>query len=374
MEGMDKFEMNIGNEDSRDYSSPDIPLSLRFSRSASIGSNPPDNTMAIGRGDVLESSLCSAASMVDSFCTTVLDQPITSQNLGFCDTDVLNNVGSFNASAMEGTLDMVWNLPNPVLGGDISLPSSSSLLSRSLSQIPTHLDFLERGAALSCFTGGNFGEMLNSITIPGSMSQYGVVQMHGPRSINSGFRLNSISGLEVQENKTQVIEGTEDVSMSIEHGPSGGSPNSGKKTESFIRSHDEANEVQCESGSESVDAEFSTGGNQAEPSQLEGTSQGILAKGRGSKKRRKIAQVELYVPINNMVNVDYFDVSCIFYNNAYTPFSRLLSQTTSKELQIQLSLQSTILKFKRREIKNQLQLPINLVESMANWYLKLQGH
>lgn len=62
------------------------------------------------------------------------------------------------------------------------------------------------------------------------------------------------------------------------------------KTESFIRSRDEANEGQCECGNESVDAEFSTGGNQAEPSQLEGTRQEILAKGRGSKKRRKIAQ------------------------------------------------------------------------------------
>ncbi|KAL8112080.1 hypothetical protein AgCh_019687 [Apium graveolens] len=290
MEGIGKFEMNVGDEDLRDYNSPDIPLSLRFSRSASIGSNARDNTMPIGRGDLLESSLCTDASMVDSFCTNVLDQSITSQNLGFCDVDVLNNVGSFNASAMEGTLDMGWNLPNPVLGGDISLPSSLSMLSRSLSQIPIHLDVLERGAAFSCFSGGNFGEMLNSSTIPGSISQYtrGVVQMHGPRGIYSGVRLNSISGLEVQKNETHGIEGAEGVSMYIEHGPSGGSPNSGRKTESFVRSQDEANEGQCESGNESVDAEFSTGGSQAEPSQ--GTAQGILAKGRGSKKRRKIAQ------------------------------------------------------------------------------------
>ncbi|KAK1374504.1 transcription factor bHLH49-like [Heracleum sosnowskyi] len=292
MEGMDKFEMDIGDGDSRDYSSPDVPLSLRFSRSTSLGSNPPDNTVAIGRGDFLESSLCSAAPMVDSFCTTVLEQPITSQNLGFCDIDVLNNVGSFNASGVEGTLDMGWNLPNPVLGGDFCLPSSSSMLSRSLSQNPTHSAFLERGAPFSCFSGGNFDEMLSSFTVPGSTSRYtkGVVQMHGLRSINSGVRLNSISSLEVQENETHVTEGTEVVSMSIEHGPSGGSPNSGRKTESFIRSHNEANEGQCESGNESVDAEFSTGGNLAEPSQLEGTAQGILAKTCGSKKRRKIAQ------------------------------------------------------------------------------------
>lgn len=47
MEGRDKFEMNIGDEDSSDYNSLDIPLSLRFSQTASLGSNSPDNTMAM---------------------------------------------------------------------------------------------------------------------------------------------------------------------------------------------------------------------------------------------------------------------------------------------------------------------------------------
>lgn len=297
---MDNYEINIGDEDLRGYHSPDMPLSLRFSRSTSMGSIPPDNTVAIDRGNLLKSASCSTASIVDPFRPTVSDQPITSQNLGLCDINVLNNVGSFNASAMEGTLDMGWNLPNPVLGENINLPSlSSSMLPRSLSQIPTDLGFIEERMRFSCFDGGNFGEMLNSFTIPSSMSQTSrdVVPMHGLRGISSGVMLNSISTLEVKENTNDVIEGRKDVLMSIEHEPSGGSPTGGGKTENFIRSHDEANQGQCESGNKSVDDEFSTGGNHAEPSQLVGTGQGCLAKGHGSKKRRKIVQVELYVSI-----------------------------------------------------------------------------
>uniref|UniRef100_A0A166ECC6 BHLH domain-containing protein n=1 Tax=Daucus carota subsp. sativus TaxID=79200 RepID=A0A166ECC6_DAUCS len=291
---MDKFEMNNGDEELRDYSSSEMPLSLRFSRGGSKESIDADNKIAICREGLLESSSCSAASNVDSLCPIVSDQLITSQKFGFCGIDVLSNMGSFNASGMGGTVDMDWTPPIPVLGGNISLGSSSSMLTLpgSSSHIPTDLGFIERGAMFPCFSGGNFGEMLNSVTIPGFMSQYTreVAPMHGLRVINSDVRLNSISNLEVQENESNVLEGAKEVLISFEHGPGGKDPDSGKKTESFVRPHDEANEGPCESGSESVDAEYSTGANQAEPSQLDGTGQGFLAKGHGSKKRRKIAQ------------------------------------------------------------------------------------
>ncbi|KAL1802406.1 hypothetical protein ACET3Z_031053 [Daucus carota] len=57
---------------------------------------------------------------------------------------------------------------------------------------------------------------------------------------------------QVQENESNVLEGAKEVSMSVELGPGGKDQNSGKKSEIFVRPHDEANQGPCESGSEQI--------------------------------------------------------------------------------------------------------------------------
>lgn len=311
MANPDKIEPDKRDDDSKNYHAPNISSDWQFSSgnltNTSMGLNPTENPIAVCKGDLIESSLCSSASMVDSFCPNIWDQPTNSQNMGFCDVNVQNNVSSSSTlgfrkgslgpprNDLERALDMGWTPPNSMLKGSMLLPTSSRMLPQSLSQFPTDSGFIERAARFSCFSGGNFGDMVNPFSIPESMSPYSRVAapMQGPQEIFAGSRLNSTSGGHSHENEMSMVEGSKDVSMSIEHGASGRSPlNNEGKSEIFVRSRDEAKQGFHESGNDSDEPEFSSGGGQAEPSILEGTGGGTSARGHGLKKRKRIGQVE----------------------------------------------------------------------------------
>ncbi|XP_024934325.3 transcription factor bHLH49 isoform X1 [Ziziphus jujuba] len=304
----DKFELENKNEDPMNYS-PGMSSDWRFGGSnltnTSMGLVSVGNSMAVSKGDLIGSS-CSSASMMDSFGPTLWEQPTNSQSLGFCEMNVPSNSNTVSTlgirkgspgSWRNGTdraLDMYWNPPNSMSKGGMFLPNVPGVLPQSLSQLPADSAFIERAARFSCFNGGNFGDMVNSFAIPESMGIYsrGGGMMHGAQDILGGNGLKPVSGLQSQKNELSVGEASKDASLTVEHGPTDGAPlKNERKSESLVRSHDEAKQGVGNggSGNESDEAEFS-GGGQEEPSMLEGHGGEPSAKGLGSKKRKRNGQ------------------------------------------------------------------------------------
>uniref|UniRef100_A0A5B6Z6X0 Putative transcription factor bHLH49 isoform X1 n=1 Tax=Davidia involucrata TaxID=16924 RepID=A0A5B6Z6X0_DAVIN len=308
MGGKDKFEPEKGNEDPINYHSPsmssDWPFGSTNLTNTSMGLISTGNPMAVSKGDLIES--CSSASIMDSFCAPIWDHPNNSQNLGFCDINGQNNASPSNTtgikkgglghfrSGVERTLDMGWTPPNSMFKGGMFLPTASGMLPQSLSQFPADSGFIERAARFSCFSGGNYGHMINPFSFPESMGpcSRGAAVMQGPQEVYAGNGLKSVSGGQSQKNGVNMAEASKDVSLSIDHEPAEGSPlKNERKNESFVRSHDESNQGVGVSGNESDEAEFSGGGGQEDPSMLEGTGgEPSSIKGLGSKKRKRSGQ------------------------------------------------------------------------------------
>ncbi|KAK3031806.1 hypothetical protein RJ639_036958, partial [Escallonia herrerae] len=302
MAGQDKFEPEKRNEDHVDYNSPSISSDWRLNganfTNTTMGMISAGNPMAACKGDVMGQSSRSSASVMDSFCPTIWDQPTNSQNLGFCDINsstsnalgTINGGPGFPTAGSETTLNMGWSPPNSMLKGGMFLPATSQMLPQSLSQFPADSGFIERAARFSCFSGGNFSNMMNPFIIPECTSPYsrGVAPMQGPQEVFVGSGLNSVSGGHTQKNEMSMgcmAEGSKDVSLSVEHGASEGSLlNNEKKNASSVRSRDEAKQGVDVSGNESEEAEFS-GGGQGDPSVGE-----TSVKGLGSKKRKRYSQ------------------------------------------------------------------------------------
>nr|KYP38419.1 Transcription factor bHLH49 [Cajanus cajan] len=225
MSDKEKFEVDR-NEDPMSYSSG-MHSDWRFGgahlASSSVGLVGLGNSMNVNRGDLIGSS-CSSASMMDSFGPNYWDNPTSSQNLGFCDINggTSNTAGirkdgfGFGRAGQDhhGALEMGWNPANSML------PNGPGMFPHSLSQFPTDSGFIERAARFSCFSGGNFGDMVNSYGIPQSMGLYAGSggTMHGARDALAGHGLKSVTGGQPQESDMNVIEATKDVS------PSGDSP------------------------------------------------------------------------------------------------------------------------------------------------------
>lgn len=387
-------------EDSRKYNAAEVPTDWRLSganlTNASMGLIPAENRMGICKADLMESSSCSTASMVDSFCATIWDQPTTdSQNMGFCDVNVQNITSSSSRfefrkdnlgpprTDLEQAIVMGWNPNNPMLKESMLLPTSTRMVPQSLSQFPTDSGFIERAARFSCFSGGNFSNLANPFTIPESMSPYtrGPAPMQGTQEVLAGSRLNSSSVGQSQINEMSTAELSKDDIMPIEHGPRRGSPINIERSNSFLRSNDQAKQALCEPGNESDEAEFSGGGAQAEPSAL--GSGGTPAKTHGFKKRKRIGQVDnLYycIIISNIVgyycfvkiNLNCFGrILCLLKLLLIHVFSRNLSLTKSGVLQLHLKLQMTTQIFNGRVTRIQLQVLVSLVVNMVNRDLRL---
>lgn len=309
----DKFELDNKNEEAMNYS-PGMSSDWRFDgsnlTSISMGLVPAGNSMAIGKGDLIGSSSCSSAPMVDSFVPTLWDHTTNPQNLVFCDMNVQNNASTLNAlgirkespaslrTGIDRTLDMCWNPSNPMLKGGIFTPNMPGMSPQSLSQLSTDSAFIERAARFSCFNGGNFSDMLNPFAISESMSLYsrGGGMMQGVQDVLAGNGLKpGISVVHSHKGELNVSEASKDASLTVEPGATEGSPlKNERKSESLMKSNDEAKQCVGGSGNESDEAEFSNGagGGREEPSMLGGAGGEPSAKGHSSKKRKRNGQVK----------------------------------------------------------------------------------
>ncbi|XP_014521233.1 transcription factor bHLH49 [Vigna radiata var. radiata] len=288
-----KFEVDR-NEDPMGYSSG-MHSDWRFGganlANSSAGLVAMGNSVNASRGDLIGSSSCSSASMVDSFGASYWDNTTGSRNLGFCDFDVHNNGGSSNTAGIRkdgfgfgrvaqvhhGTLEMAWSPANSML------QNGPGLFPHSLSQFPTDSGFIERAARFSCFSGGNFTDMVNS---------YGIAQstgVYGARDAIAGHGLKSVTEGQSEGGDMNVIEATKDLSPSVEHLASKGSPlKSDKRSEGHITSQDDGKLSLVRPANESDRAESSDdGGGQDDSPLLEGASGEPSIKGLNSKKRKR---------------------------------------------------------------------------------------
>ncbi|CAL8994792.1 unnamed protein product [Prunus brigantina] len=307
MGDQDKFELENRNEDPMNYS-PGLAPDWRFGGSnltnTPVGLVSTGNSMAVSKGDLVGSSSRPSASMVDSFNPTLWDHPTNSQDLGgFCDINGQTSASTSDTigirkgipvslrSGIDRPLEMCWNPPNSMLKGGIFLPNGPGMLPQSLSQFPADSAFIERAARFSCFNGGSFSDMLNPFGVPESMSLYsrGGGMMHWTPEVVAGNGSKAVSCAQSQRNELNGGDASRDVSLPIEHGTTEGSPlKNEKKSESLVKSHDEAKHTVGGSGDESDEADFSGGAGQEEPSMLEGT--GVEPSSKGSKKRKRSGQ------------------------------------------------------------------------------------
>ncbi|KAM5567527.1 hypothetical protein ABKV19_015548 [Rosa sericea] len=233
--------------------------------------------------------------MVESFSQALWDHPTNAQNMGFCDINGQTSASTSNTmgirkgipaslrSGIDRSLDMCWNPPNSMLKGGIFLPNG--MLPQSLSQFPADSGFIERAARFSCFNGGNFSDMMNPFVVPELMSLYskGGGMMQWAQEVVAGQGPKAMSSNELN----QVGDASNEVSLPIDHGATDGSPlMNEKKSESLVKSHDEAKNAMDGSGNESDEADFSGGAE--EPSMMEGT--GVGPSSKGSKKRKRSGQ------------------------------------------------------------------------------------
>lgn len=229
----------------------------------------------------------SSMGMVDSFCPTTWDQPSNnSSNLGFCDADVQMDLGPFRAGG-DRTIGPSWTPSNAMLKGGMFLPPAPIMLPQSLAQFPADSGFIERAARFSCFSGGNFGDMMNPFSIPElSMNPYyrGLASMQGPQEALASNGLKSPQKLQHLGN---VAESSKDVPLTVDRRDSERSPlKNEKKSENFAKSQDEAKEAAGVSSNESDEAGCS--GRQEE---TEGAGEESNGKNIGSKKRKRGGQV-----------------------------------------------------------------------------------
>ncbi|XP_060214999.1 transcription factor bHLH49-like [Lycium barbarum] len=245
-------EQEKRNEEvSMNYQSPNISSEWQLS-----GSNLTNASMGIMNPS-------STNQMVDSFCTTTWDQSTNSPNLGFCDANVQINPSTTNPL---GTLGPSWTPSNPMLKGGMFPPPGPVMLP----QFPADSGFIERAARFSCFSGGNFGDMMNPFSIPESMNPYhrGPAPMQGPQEVLA------CNGLKSPQKQHLSNVDTEKSPLKNE-----------KKSESFARSQDEAKEVVGVSGNESDEA-----GCSGRREETEGAGEESYGKNIGSKKRKRGGQ------------------------------------------------------------------------------------
>ncbi|XP_016462422.1 transcription factor bHLH49-like [Nicotiana tabacum] len=246
------------NEEVVNYQSPNISSEWQLS-----GSNLTNVSMGM---------IQSNNQMVDTFCPTSWDQPTNSPSLGFCDANVQINPSTSNPLV---TLGPNWT-PNAMLKGGMFLPPAPMMLPQSLAQFPADSDFIERAARFSCFSGGNFGDMMNSFSLPESMNPYyrGPPPMQGPRELLASNGLKS--PFAQKQHLSNVAESSKDVSLTVDHRDTERSPlKNEKKSENF-------DEVGAVSGNESGEAECS--GRQEE---MDGAGEESYGKNIGSKKRKR---------------------------------------------------------------------------------------
>ncbi|GAA0185964.1 hypothetical protein LIER_33252 [Lithospermum erythrorhizon] len=235
-----------------------------------------------------------------AFCPNIWDQPSSSQHLGFSDMHLQHNASVspplVARNIMPGPLGggMGWAPPqHPMLrGGGMFLPTVPGLHPQSLAQIPADSGFIERAARFSCFSAGNFADIMNPFSSPEPLNPYrGIAPMQRPQGIISAGNnpMNSMQGMLSQRDEINTLN-SKGSTVQFDHGATTRSPlKSEGKSEIHARSHDEGKQGTngaSELGSE--EGEFSSRNGAQE--ELEGTVGASSLKGLGSKKRKRTGQ------------------------------------------------------------------------------------
>ncbi|XAR65333.1 hypothetical protein NMG60_11009418 [Bertholletia excelsa] len=286
MGGKDNFEQGKRNDDLVSYHPLDSIGSIPSMESIPSGISIPDS-----KGGLIESSSsCSSAFMIGSLtslCPTVWDHPTsTLQNLSFSDINLQNRGTPSNTLAMgKGTLGL---LANSVVQGGLFLPTLTGMLPPSLSNFPIDSGFIERAARFSCFSRGNFSELMNSSGI----SEYinpcamGAPLMQRSQDLFGRSGLKSLTGGQSQPNEAKnMAEASKAAWLSVKQGATEGSPlKNERKSNNFVKSHDQAKPSVVFSGNESEEAEFSGGCGD------DGQEELSSSKKHGLKKRKRGGQ------------------------------------------------------------------------------------
>ncbi|KAL3510976.1 hypothetical protein ACH5RR_030377 [Cinchona calisaya] len=295
----DNLESEKRNEDLLNYHSSNMPSDWQLS-----GNTISNASLGLISSGNIEQPSCSNATMIDSFCPVMWDQLSSSHNLSFNNNNVLHNTSTSNAlggrAAGLGPLiagldsivgmGMEWTPPNEMLKGGMFLPGAPGFLPQSLAHFPADSGFIERAARYSCFSSGNVNEIMNPFKMSESLNPYsrGLAPMLGSQEALMGNGLKPISGIQPQKIEMNMAESSKHISLPAECGASEGNAfKNEKKSESLVRSHDEAKGGVGVSGNESDEAEFSGRGGQEE---LEGADGQSTPKGVGSKKRKRCGQ------------------------------------------------------------------------------------
>lgn len=295
----DNIEPEKRNDDLLNYQSSNMPSEWQLS-----GNSLSNASMGLISSGNLEQPSSSNAAVIDSLCPTMWEQSLSAQNLCFNDNNVQHNTSTSNAlgsragglGPLRDGLDslvgmgMGWTPPNAVLKGGMFLPGAPGYLPQTLTHFPADSGFIERAARYSCFSGGNFSELINPFNASDSMNPYsgGLAPMLGSQEALMGNGLKPTSEMHPPKNEMNMTESSKHVSFPTECGPSEANPlKNEKKSESLVRSHDEAKGGVGSSGNESDEAEFSGRGGQEE---LDAADRESTPKGIGSKKRRRCGQ------------------------------------------------------------------------------------
>ncbi|KAI4387550.1 hypothetical protein MLD38_005375 [Melastoma candidum] len=200
------------------------------------------NTETICREDFMGSGTShSSAPMVDSFgrelWSRACDPPF--ENFGYCEASALNNSnisdpsGNRRIGPASFRSDGGWNPLPPMLKGGLYALNPPNMLPGSfcVPQFPTDSGFIERAARFSCFSGGNFGSLVNPFSIPENIGHYPVGP--GPMDV---FLSNCVKlGSELN------VEAAEDVEMASKEGTSlGCTQENGEKDACIMMSRDAA--------------------------------------------------------------------------------------------------------------------------------------
>ncbi|KAG8366504.1 hypothetical protein BUALT_Bualt17G0086900 [Buddleja alternifolia] len=263
---MDGKNTNIAPQKGRNepvnYQAPNMSSNWQVNgnnlTNTSIGMIPIGNSM-------VESSTCSSAPMIDSFCPPIWDHSINGQSLGYTD----------------------MNVQNAMLRGNMFLPTVPGMIPQSLPHFPADSDFIERAARYSCFSGGNLVEVMNPFSVPDVLNPYSRVQ--GPHEVFGGNGSKPLPGMQSQRHEMNTNEVSKEGCFPGKHGTEGSPFKNEKNSENFGRSLDETKYGVDRSGNESEEAEFSGRGGQEE---LDGAAGESSGKGLDSKKRKRTGQCQ----------------------------------------------------------------------------------
>lgn len=253
------------NEDHVNYHSPNLLYDWQIN-----GNNLPNASLGMTRGNSM--AACSTTFMPDSFCPSFWDHPINGHSIGYCDTSIQNQQASSSSGIGSVRAGMNWT-QNAMVRGSIYLPAVRGMVPPSLPHFPTDPAFIERAARFSCFSGGNFSEMMNHpFSTPDHLSPYS-------RGFGPMQRPNDVV------DTTRVLE---QALVPGERSVEGTTLKNERKSQRFRQFYDEAKHEVDAPANESDEAEFSGRGAQEE---LADAAEDSCGTGLGSNKRKRTRQV-----------------------------------------------------------------------------------